>query len=89
MLLLRVAADIGEWQDDHREARRGGFFLCRGWRGLGLKGLADLKRIDSDRLGDVLESGCAEIGDLEIEPPLDLPVGLLGEADGAGVRDAL
>ena len=26
MLLLRVAADIGERQDDDREARRGGFF---------------------------------------------------------------
>ena len=26
MLLLRVAADIGERQDHHREARRGGFF---------------------------------------------------------------
>jgi hypothetical protein len=26
MLLLRAAADIGEGQDDHRKARRGGFF---------------------------------------------------------------
>ena len=34
MLLLRVAADIGEGQDDHREARRGGFFRRFGWRGL-------------------------------------------------------
>jgi hypothetical protein len=89
MLLLRVAADIGEWQDDHREARRSGFFRCRGWRGLGLTGLADLKRIDPDRLGDIFELGRTEIGDLEIEPPFDLPVGLLGEADRAGVRDAL
>ncbi len=38
MLLLRVAADIGERQDDDREARRGGFFGRRGRRGLRLAG---------------------------------------------------
>ena len=37
----------------------------------------------------VLELGCAEIGDLEIEPTLHLPVGLLREADRAGFGDAL
>jgi hypothetical protein len=42
-----------------------------------------------DRLGDVLQLSCTEIGDLEIKPPLHLPVGLLGEADRAGVGDAL
>ena len=31
----------------------------------------------------------AEIGDLEIEPSLDLPVGLLGETDPSGLGDAL
>jgi hypothetical protein len=30
-----------------------------------------------------------EIGDLKIESPLDLPVGLLREADRAGLGDAL
>ena len=89
MLLLRVAADIGERQDDHREARRGGFFGRRGRRGLRLGGLADFERIDPDRLGDVLELGRAEIGDREIEPPLDLPIGVLGEADRARLGDAL
>ena len=39
MLLLRVAADIGERQDDDREARRGGFFGRWGRRGLRLSGL--------------------------------------------------
>ena len=89
MLLLRVAADIGERQDDHREARRGGFFRRWGRRGLRLGGRADFERIDPDRLGDVLELGRAEIGDREIEPPLDLPIGVLGEADRAGLGDAL
>jgi hypothetical protein len=42
-----------------------------------------LQRISVDRLGDVLELGLAEIGDREIEPTLDLPVGLLGETDSA------
>jgi hypothetical protein len=42
-----------------------------------------------NRLGDVLELDGAEIGDLEIEPPLDLPMGLLGKADRAGLCDAL
>ena len=77
MLLLRVAADIGERQDDHREARRGGFFGRWGRRGLRLRGLADFERIDPDRLGDVLELGRAEIADREIEPTLDLTIGVL------------
>ena len=88
MLLLRIAADIGERQDDDRKARRGGFFGRWGRRGPRVGGLADLKRIDPDRLGDVLELGWAEVGDLEIEPPLDLPVGLLGEADRPRLGDA-
>jgi hypothetical protein len=33
-----------------------------------------LQRINSDRLGDVLELSWAEIGHFEIEPPLDLAV---------------
>ena len=83
MLLLRVAADIGEWQNDDREARRGGFFGRRDRRGLRLGGLPTSKRIDPDRLGDVLELGRAEIDDREIETPLDLPIGVLGETDRA------
>ena len=51
--------------------------------------LADFQRIDPDRLGDVLELGRAEITDLQIEPRLHLPVGVLGEADRAGLGDAL
>src|SRR5271165_3584790 len=56
---------------------------------LRLSGDADLQRIDPDRPFDVLELGLAEIGDREIEPPLDLPIGLFGETDRAGRSDAL
>ena len=42
MLLLRVASDIGERQDDDREARRRGFFGRWGRRGLRLGGLRRL-----------------------------------------------
>ena len=50
-----IAADIGERQDDHREARRSGF---RRWGEDGLA-LAGLRRAGNnpDRLGDVLELG--------------------------------
>ena len=54
ILLLRIAADVGEGQDDDREARRRGFFSAGG---AGFAGRARRpQRIDADRLGDVLES---------------------------------
>ena len=62
-----------------------GFAVAR----LRLRRAADFQRIDPDRLGDVLELRRAEIGDREIEPPLHLPVGVLGEADRAGLGDRL
>jgi hypothetical protein len=40
-----------------------------------------------DRLGDVLQLSCAEVGDLEIEPSLHLPVGLFGKADRSRFGD--
>ena len=71
--------------------RRGGADFSGAGAGAGFawRGLADFERIDPDRLGDVLELGRAEIGDREIEPPLDLPIGVLGETDRAGLGDAL
>ena len=71
--------------------RRGGADFSGAGAGAGFAcgGRADFKRIDPDRLGDVLELGRAEIGDREIEPPLDLPIGVLGQADRAGLGDAL
>jgi hypothetical protein len=89
MLLLAVAAEIGERQDNHRKARRGGLFGYRGGRGLCLRGDADSKRINPDRLGDVLQLGRAEIADREIEPALHLTIGVLGKADRARLANAL
>ena len=88
MLLLRVASDIGEGQDDQRQPRRGGFFGGRGRRGLRYCRRADVERIDADRLGDVLQLRRAEIADREVEPPPDLPIGVLGQTDRARLRDA-
>ncbi len=73
-------------------ASRERFFGVRRLRrrcGLRLGWVADFERIDPDRLGDVLELRRAEIADREIEPPLDLPIGVLGKTDRAGLRDAL
>ena len=90
IILLRVAPEVGERQNDHRQPRRSEFVRGRGdGRGPRLRRLADFERIDPDRLGDVLELGRAEIGDSEIEPPLDLPIGVLRETDRAWLCDAL
>ena len=71
--------------------RRGGADFSGAGAGAGFAwaGCADFERIDPDRLGDVLELGRAEIGDREIEPPLDLAIGVLGETDRAGLGDPL
>ena len=61
----------------------------RGHRGLRLRRDADSERIDPDRLGDVLKLRRAQIGHGEIEPPLDLAIGVLGKADRARLGDAL
>ena len=90
MLLLRAAAEIGEGQDHDREARRAGPFRRRLERNrLRLGGHADLERIDPDRLGDVLQFLEAEIADRQVEPPLDLAIGVFRERDRAGPGDAL
>jgi len=49
----------------------------------------DLQRVHPNRFQDVLELGCAEIADLKIEPSPHLAIGVLGEADCAGLCDAL
>ena len=56
--------------------------------GLRLRRLADFERVNPDRFHDVLELGRAEIGDGQIEPPLHLPVGVLGETDRARLANA-
>jgi hypothetical protein len=51
--------------------------------------LTDFKRIDPDRIGDVLELDRAEIADGEIEPALHLTIGVLGKTDPARLAHAL
>ena len=47
-----------------------------------------MQRINPDRFGDVLELGGAEIADREIKSPFHLTIGVLGEADRAGLANA-
>ena len=90
VVLRRIAAEIGERQHDDGETRRAGLFRREtAGRGVRLSRIADVQRIDPDRFGDVLELGRAEVPDGEIEPPLDLPIGVLGQADPAGRGDPL
>ena len=67
--------------------RRGGADFSGAGAGAGR--LADLQRVDPDWLSDVLELDEAEIAGREIEPPFDLPIGILGKADRAGLGDPL
>ena len=64
---------------------------CR-W-GVGLRRLrlgrdANSQRIDPDPLGDVFELRGTKVGDSEIEPPPDLPIGVLRETDRARLANA-
>jgi uncharacterized protein DUF5681 len=86
MLLVGVAADIGEWQNDDREAWRAQFFRRRGRRGF--RGPVDPKRVDPDRFSDVLELSLTQVGDRQIKPSLDLPIGVLRKTDRAGLANA-
>ena len=70
------------------ERRGGADFSGAGAARASLRRLADVERIDADRFGDVLELRRAEIVDRQIEPPLDLPIGVLGETDRSRLSDA-
>ncbi len=48
-----------------------------------------MKRVDADRLGDVLELGRPKIADLELKPRLDLPIGVFGKTDRPRLRNTL
>ena len=50
---------------------------------------ADLQRVGSYRVGDVLQRHRAEITDLEIESRLDLPIGVVGDAYSTRLGDPL
>ncbi len=84
ILLFGIAAHVVERKHGDGgfvgNGRRRRFFRHRGLR---LNRDANLQRIHSDRIGDVLELHCAAIIDRQIEPCLDLPVGLVGETDTA------
>jgi hypothetical protein len=46
------------------------------------------ERIDPDRFGDILELSRPQVANAKIKTRLHLPVGVLGETDGAGFGDA-
>lgn len=94
IFLLRVAAHVLE--REHRDRRP---VRCRGRlhrsfrrvrrrrrRFLRRRG-PDLDRIDTHRLGNILEFGRAEIADRNVEPRPHLPIRLFGQADRAGLGD--
>ena len=58
-----------------------------GWQP-SLRRRADFQRVGAHGLGDVLQRHRTEIAHLDIEPSLDLPVGLFREADCAGLGHA-
>ena len=76
-------------KDERRLARRPSPDAAWRRRAWPRAGCADFQRVGPHRLGNVLQRHRAEIADLEIEPPLDLPVGVVGEADRAGLGDPL
>ena len=77
-------------------AAKSGMSAERFWReplsgqcGLRLRGNADSKRVDPNRVSDILQLDLAEIADCEIEPAFDLAIGVLGKADRARLANAL
>ena len=78
--------EYGQRGDRYRNQR--GRQTSLRFAGLRLRGDADLKRIDPNRFGDVLELGRAKVADREIEAPLDLPIGILRQADRARLANA-
>ena len=64
-------------------ASRRGLRLGRGG------GLADLDRVGAHGFGDVFQRHRAEVGDRQIKPSLDLPIGVLGQTDRPRLADAL
>ncbi len=61
---------------------------CFPFSALRLGGLGDINRIDPNRLGDVLELGRAEVRHRQVEPPFDLTISVVGEADRARLANA-
>ena len=69
IVLARIAGEILKGRTTIERRGGGGFFRLRGRRESRRRGgRADFKRIDTDRLGDVLELRRAKIGHGQIEP---------------------
>ncbi len=79
VILLRVAADIGERQDDHREARRT----------LPVRRGADLDREGPDWPRDVLERLPTEVDKVRVDPAAHVIVGRAGDQHAARLANAL
>ena len=89
MLLLRVAADIGERQDDHREVRRPSpVRLGDGGRGR-CAFRAGFDRVDSNWPRDVLEVPLAEIDKLRVDPAAHVIVGRARDQHSARLANRL
>ena len=63
-------------------------FCAGSWSGRRPRGRRHVHGIDAHRLGDVLETGLAEIGHRQVKPRFHLTVRVFGKADRAGRGDA-
>jgi hypothetical protein len=89
MLMLRVAADVGERQDDDREVWRPSSSRLkggeRGWRDF----RASIKRIDPHRSHDVLEVLVSEIDEVRVDLAAHVVVGCARDQHAARLAKAL
>jgi hypothetical protein len=85
--------DSRQQRRQHRMlVRRGGFrwpLRVHGDNWLRWGGSPDLQRVSPNRFGDVLELRRTKIRDRKIEPRFDLPIGVLGKTNRAGLGDPL
>ena len=89
MLLLHAASDIGERQDDHREARRA-LSVRRGGGGRGCDARrANFDRVRSHRPRDVLQRLLAEIDELGLDLAAHMLVGRARDQHAARLADRL
>src|SRR5579883_2134250 len=93
IFLLDVAAHILERQyGDRSFVRRDAPFRSRLLalrRRLCSRSAADLDRVDTDRLRNVLQRSRAEVARCDVEPRLDLAISVLGKADRPRLGHAL
>ena len=91
IFLLRIAADIGERQDDDGKARRFSRQFLRG-RSHSMRGALPrlgLQRINPHRPRDVLQVPLAEIDEIGVDPAAHVVVGRARNQHAAGLANAL